>query len=205
MCCLSCTNSRAAVRAVRRLGLQTTCRRLPQLASPGGRPRRTRRRTASNFCSLGGSFTDATRFGSRAIGEGERSFGAGSMFCTQSQSDPTCRVQTLELPDHQHAQVTPAGMAATHPLYRTAGTAPPPTGRSPPRRRLRSMGGRTGDPTHARSHSSRSTTRPAAVTCVVPMPSAVLCDPFTAPATDTDTACVWTTTPHPSGRRSTEV
>ena len=59
-----------------------------QLASPRGLPRRTQRRTASNSCSLSGSFTRATQFASRAIGQEERSVGAGSIFCTQRQSDP---------------------------------------------------------------------------------------------------------------------
>ena len=61
---------------------------LTQFASPMGLPRRRQRRTASNFCSKSDSFARATQLGSRAIGQGERSFGAVSIFCTGRQSDP---------------------------------------------------------------------------------------------------------------------
>ena len=44
---------------------------LARLASPGGLPRRGQRRSASNSCSKSGSLTRATRFGSRAIGQGD--------------------------------------------------------------------------------------------------------------------------------------
>ena len=48
-----------------------------QRASPSGLPRRRQRRTASNSCSPSGSFTRATQFASRAIGQEDKSGGGG--------------------------------------------------------------------------------------------------------------------------------
>ncbi len=52
----------------------------PNLHRVRGLPRRRQRRTASNSCWKSGSLTRATQFGSRAIGQGDRSFPAGLIF-----------------------------------------------------------------------------------------------------------------------------
>jgi hypothetical protein len=59
-----------------------------QADSPNGLPRCAERRSAANSESVSASFTFATQFGKRGIGQAESNAGAGSTGCRQRHSEP---------------------------------------------------------------------------------------------------------------------
>jgi hypothetical protein len=86
-----------------------------QSRSSRGLPRRTHCRIASNSFSLSAALTRSTQLGKRGMGQGDRSFGSGSIAWSQRHSDPQ-RHKVFVFVKNRQSSVSPVESMVNRPL-----------------------------------------------------------------------------------------